>query len=212
MQIPKSLRIITWSFLILGGLGFGYEIISGSKEGDTQFLSNLTNLAIIITLIVLIYYVYYTYLIAKEAWTPCASFFLSADGPSDISTELINHSKIGLRCWCKINPKIAGKKVKLGGYYGGKCLKHLQPLASSTKSSFRIQEDILDKAEARETMSDMKEKTRDRKQKTNDTNKEEQLTFDVEFWYKTINGDERYDSPPQKYHYDFTHGTVILDG
>jgi len=49
------------------------------------------------------------------------------------------------------------------------------------------------------------------KQNPSGMSKEKQLTFDVKFKYKTIDGDEEYSSPPQKYYYDFTRDTLVFD-
>jgi len=206
MKIPTWLWIFTRVFVILWILGFGFDFYNDVKKDEVQFLSQLSNLAVLVTLIALLYYVYYTYLLARDVWAPSASFLLLPPAQprvNDIPTELHSYCKRGLLCWCNIHPKVDGVEVKFNGYYGGEYPMSLQPLDSITGSRFKLEEDIL---------TEVKRNIPCMVQNANSENKENQLTFDVEFWYKTIDDDEIFKNPRQKYHYDFKRETLIFDG
>jgi hypothetical protein len=76
-------------------------------------LGDIANFALILTLAAVLVYVYYTYLLAKDAWTPSASFVLEAyaDDPYHFAFLIWNHSKVSLNYWCNLNATIYGQAV-----------------------------------------------------------------------------------------------------
>lgn len=108
MKLPKGLWTLILVLAILGFVGFGFRLFS-----NYQILGDIANFALILTLAAVLVYVYYTYLLAKDAWTPSASFALEAypNDPYHFAFLIRNHSKVSLKCWCNLNSTVYGQVV-----------------------------------------------------------------------------------------------------
>jgi len=196
-KMPKWLFLFVLSLVVLGCIGVGFKLFT-----DNEILSDIANFSLILTLAAVLVYVYYTYLIAKEAWTPSASFSLVAD-PRDkyhVIFILNNHSKLSLNCWCNLNTIVEGEKVSLGGFYSGESSFDLQPFGSAN-GHFYIK-DIL--AKANKTIEEMNRKI------SPDTIKK-LLYMNIEFWYNSIGSRHFVRNPRQPHYFNFSAGVMVAD-
>jgi hypothetical protein len=198
MKIPRWLLAIIILIIFLGFTGFFVEFFS-----EYRFLSSISSLALILTLAVVSIYAYYTYLLAKDAWTPSASFMLKQfeDDPYHFHFIIKNNSKVSLSCWCDLNIKVFNKEVSLGGFYGGQSSFDLQPYGIGL-GHFNIR-DILTKENF---------KLEDMKRIIKDSDVKEALYFDIEFWYYPIDNKELLvRNPNQPHYFDFSKDIIVTD-
>lgn len=197
MNLPKWLLIIIFVLVILGLAGLCLRIFS-----ECQILGDIANFALILTFAAVLVYVYCTYLLAKDAWTPSASFALKAypNDPYHFAFLIQNHSKISLNCWCNLNATIYGQTVSLGGFYSGQSSFDLQPFGSGN-GHFDIR-DILVKANC--NLQDMK-------QSAEPSNLKKQLYLNIEFWYSPIGVYKVTRNPFQPHYFDFTRDVIVAD-
>jgi hypothetical protein len=170
--------------------------------GEEQILGDVADVALVLTLAALLVYVYCTYALAKDAWTPSASFAL-APYPDDcyhFAFLIHNHSKFPLKCWCNLNATVNGRPVSLEGFYGGKSSFDLQPFGGGS-GHFDVR-DILAKAGA-----DLDEMKRE----APSGNAKQQLYLNIEFWYAP--GDPRAitRNPRQPHYFDFECSQMVAD-
>jgi hypothetical protein len=94
-------------------------LVMAAFDAQTRSLQLLSGFVGIITLAVLLAYVYYTYELASEAWTPSASLVFQPvpKNPNHFFCIVTNHSKRSVQCWCRLNAKVYGQDVSLGGFY-----------------------------------------------------------------------------------------------
>jgi len=197
MKAPVWLKV-TIGFLVLAGFaGFVCSI-----RAQSEVLKRLADLTLVLTLAVLILYSYYTYLIARDTWTPSASFAIVPldDSPYHFAFVIRNHSKLSLCCWCKLNATVYGQPVPLDGFYGGKTSFDVQPFGISN-GHFDTQGDIL--ARVNRTLEEMKEKARG-------TETKRQLYLDIEFWYHSYGSTHsEVHNPKQPHYFDFARNRMI---
>lgn len=197
MKLPKPLLTIIILLVILSFAGLFIEIFSVFK-----ILEQFANFALILTLAAILIYVYYTYLIAKDAWTPHASFVLMPY-PSDLhhfAFLIQNHSKVSLKCWCNLNATVNGQDVFLDGFYNGQSSFDLQPFGAAN-GHFAIQ-DILTKANLNIQVM---------KKKATSDNLKKQLYLNIDFWYSADNNDKKIHNSNQPYYFDFARDVIVLD-
>ena len=201
MNLPKWLWAIIIILLLLGVVGLvgsGFKIFI-----EYQILENIVNFSLVLTLVAVLFYVYYTYTLAKEAWTPSASFTLikaRPDDPYHFIFLLRNHSKFSLECWCNLNAAVDGQAVSLGGFYSGQSSFDLQPFGISN-GHFDIRE-ILAKANC--DLQGVKKNTKH-------NNIKKQLYLNIEFWYNPIGTDKKNHNPLQPHYFDFTNDVLVAD-
>lgn len=197
MKFPKWLWTLIFTLVILGFVGLGLRLFGGC-----QLLGDIANFSLVLTLAAILVYVYYTYMLAKDAWTPSASFELIP--LSNDSYHLIflirNHSKISLRCWGNLNATVYGNPVFLGGFYSGQSSFDLQPFGSG-RGHFDIR-DILSRAN--HTLEEMRERA-------GSDNPREQLYLNIEFWYSPIGTDMVIRNPRQPHYIDFARDIIVVD-
>ena len=196
-MLPKWVKILMF-FLI--GLSFTSIIIKIFFNID--YLNDISNFSLILSLAALIAYAYFNYLIAKDAYTPSASFALQPyiNDPYHFAFILQNHSKVSLNCWCKLNPTVYGQNIDLDKFYGAKTSFDLQPFGNAM-GHFDIR-DILTRANR--TLEELQEKY------TNSDVKK-QLYFDIEFWYNTVGFDYKVTNPKQPHYFDFKRNRLVAD-
>jgi hypothetical protein len=196
-MLPWQLKVIISLLIVLGVIGLILRLFFGCT-----ILKDIADFGLILTLVALLAYVYYTYLLAKDAWTPSASFALKPypNTPHHIAFILQNHSKQSLHCWCNLNATVYGQNVSLGGFYSGQTSFDLQPFGGGI-GHFYIG-DILSKASL--TLANMK-------QTANTNNIKEQLYLNIEFWYKAVSVNVEIRNPHQPHYFDFTHDVMITD-
>lgn len=171
--------------------------------GCSSLLGQIADLALVLTLAALVVYCYYTYLIAKDASTPSAAFSLVKlqDSPYHFAFLIHNHSKLSLRCWCRLNPTVYGQQVMLGGFYGGETSFDIQPYGT-VNGHFNLAMDILSKVGR--TPDEMKEKaTR--------SDVKQQLYLDIEFWYQPYGSSHIVRNPKQPHYFDFARDVLVTD-
>ena len=199
MKIPKGLWAVIIILFISSFVGLGFRIF-----GRYQILGDIANFSLVLTLVAVLFYVYYTYMLAKEAWTPSASFTLKPY-PKDkyhFAFFIQNHSKVSLNCWCKLNPTVNGKAISLKGFYGGESSFDVQPLVV-VMGHFHIKDDILSQAGY-----DLKSI----KQETNDSNIKKQLYLKIDFWYNPAGKEkETYKNSRQPHYFDFNSDSLVAD-
>lgn len=197
MKLPKWLRTIIFGLVISGFVGLGFEFFS-----KYQILNKIASLALVLTLAAILVYVYYTYLIAKDAWTPSASFALKAypNDPYSFAFILQNHSKVSLNCWCNLNATVYGQTVSLDGFYSSQSSYDLQPFGCAI-GHFGIR-DIL--ARANRDLNRMKQIA-----KPSDTKK--QLYLNIDFWYNPVDVDLATHNPRQPHYFDFARDKLVAD-
>lgn len=197
MELPKWLWTLILVLVILGFVGLGLRLFSGY-----QILGDIANFALILTLAAVLVYVYYTYLLAKDAWTPSASFALEAypDDPYHFAFLIWNHSKVSLNCWCNLNAAVYGQVVSLRGFYGGQSSFDLQPFGRAN-GHFHIK-DIL--ARANRNLQEMQ-------QSAGVSNPKGQLYLNIEFWYRPVGGNIVIRNPRQPYYFDFQREIMVAD-
>jgi len=197
VNIPRWLWIIIISLVIIGVFGVIFNNINTNCQ-----IRELDYLALILTLIAIIVYVYYTYLIAKDAWTPCASFVLQQkeDDKYHLYFLIQNHSEFSLNCWCKLNAKIYEQSVEIGGFYSGKSSFDIQPYGHA-QGHFDLR-----------TLIEKSNKTLDElKSSASPTNNRQQLHFNIEFWYNPIGSKKITCNVRQPYFFDFTNDSLSVD-
>ena len=197
MNLPKWLWAIIIVSFISGLVGLGFRIFS-----ECLILEDIASLALIFTLVVVAIYVYYTYMIAKDAWTPSASFVLEVypGDPYHFAFFLQNHSKVSLKCWCNLNITVYGKNVSLGGFYSGETSFDLQPFGPA-HGHFSIKDILI------QTNYDLQSM----KQKASPDNLKKQLCLNIDFWYSPVNEDRKIYNPRQPYYFDFARDVIVLD-
>lgn len=196
-KIPRWLKLLFTFFLLLAIIS-----LFDSPFGKYNIPFQLTDFALILTLAILIIYTYFTYSIAKEAWTPSASFALeqTRDDLYHFRFILKNHSKVPLECWCKLNASIYGKSVSIGGFYNGESSFDLQPFAQS--SGYFGLSKIIKKANLN---------IEDLEKKANDENYKKQLYLDIEFWYNPKGSGNVIENPKQPHFFDFRRKIMVAD-
>jgi hypothetical protein len=126
MKTPKRITILAIVVLLFG--------VGGSIRYTA--LTNYLEVGLIIstiTLVTVMLYVYYTYLIAKDAWTPTASFYFRQydNDPQHIQYVMTNHSKLTLKTSGELTVNIGNKTFKWNGYYAKEKPWILQPLMTA---------------------------------------------------------------------------------
>ena len=205
MKIPKWLLIIIIILLLIGFAGLIIPNLSFLNECTiTEILNSegVASFSLILTLVAILFYVYFTYMLAKDTWTPSASFALEVDpkDPYHFTFYLRNHSKISISCWCNLNAIVEGKPISLGGFYGGESPFELQPF-SIGRGHFFIK-DILTKENCN---------LQSIKKRTNSSNIKEQLYLKIDFWYTQIGANKKIHNPIQPYYFDFKKDVIVLD-
>lgn len=197
-MIPWWLK--TWVLVLLALTVGGLAV---PPACGSSFLGTIADAALIITLAVLSVYTYFTYVLARDASAVSASFALVPlpDDPYHFAFQLRNHGKTPLRCWCKLNPKVYGQIVVLGGFYGGQTSVDLQPFAVAN-GFFHVDRDIL--AKVGRTMEEMKTRA-------SAVSPREQLYLDIEFWYEPYGGRQITRNPNQPHYIDFSHDALVAD-
>lgn len=197
MKLPKWLWGLIFLLVILALVGLAVRLFF-----ECQILGDIANFALVLTLAAVLVYVYYTYLLAKDVWTPSASFALKpySNDPYHFAFLIQNHSKVSLKCWCNLNATVDGQSVSLGGFYSGQSSFDLQPFGGGN-GHFDIQ-DIL--AKANRNLQEMK-------QMAGSNNPKEQLYLNIEFWYSPIGADIVIRNPRQPHYFDFTRGVIVAD-
>ena len=202
MNIPKWFWIIIVILLLLGIGGFAFSFTELSSR--FEILEKVGNLSLVLTLVAVLFYVYYTYKLAKEAWTPSASFILKPfpNNKYHFAFLIQNHSKIPLNCWCKLNATVNGKTISLEGFYGGQSSFDVQPL-TTVMGHFNIEDNIL-KPGGYDLQSI--------KHDTDKKNFKNQLYLDIDFWYNPIGKTkEIHRNPKQPHYFDFKSDLLIAD-
>ena len=198
MKLPFWLKALVAFLALVGFIGF-----VGAVCNQSNFLKSVADLALVLTLAALIVYSYYTYLIAKEAWTPSASFALVQvpGNPYHFLFLIQNHSKASLRCWCRLNPSVYGQQVKLSDFYGGETSFDVQPFGVAN-GHFDVVTDIL--AKVGRTPDEMK-------QKLAATDIKRQLYLDIEFWYQPYVSSQTYRNVRQPHYFDFGSDALVAN-
>ena len=194
----KLTYAVFFAICVAGFVGIFLRAVTGCN-----ILADMANVALILTLATLALYTFYTYKIAKEAWTPVASFNMEPNTvfPYIVYFQIRNHSKFPLECWCNINPSICGQSVQMEGFYGEKSSWTLVPFGAGT-GHFEIPK-ILEKVG--KTVHDMK-------QMAGIDDVKEQLSFKVAFYYYPVGKKmEKISYPVQPYYFDFVHDALVLD-
>ena len=197
MKPPKWLWTLIITLVVLDFIGLGLNFFS-----EHRVLGDIANFSLVLTLAMLLVYAYYTYLLAKEAWTPSASFALKTDpnNPYHFAFLIKSYSKVSLECWCNLNPTVYGQAVSLAGFYGGQSSFDLQPFGT-VNGVFCI-EDILSKTNR--TLKEMDEMA-------GSGHGKEQLYLDIEFWYNPIGTNSVTRNPRQPHYFDFTRRVIVAD-
>ena len=197
MTSPTWLRIIV-AVLILFGVGAAFLSIWWGPLP----LHAAGNLAVVLSLAVLIVYAYHTFLLARDAWTPSASFVLRAlpNDPYHFAFLLQNHSKLSLNCWCNLNATIYGQPVASDGFYGGKSSFDLQPFGSAM-GHFNVR-DLL--AKSNRTIEEM------RANASVDSTRQ-QLRLNIDFWYNPVGVTTPTHNVPQPHYFDFRNEVIVAD-
>ena len=198
MKHPKWLLILIFALVILAFVGAGFTLFSGHRP-----LGEIANFALVLTLGAILAYVYYTYLLAKDAWTPSASFALKAypNDPYHFSFQIQNHSKVSLNCWCNLNATVYGQSISLGGFYSGQSSFDLQPFGGGN-GHFDIR-DIL--VTANRTLDDMK-------QGAGADDPKKQLYLNIECWFNPVGRKSSMTRNPRQPHYfDFKRDIMVTD-
>jgi len=199
MQLGKTSVISLVVLILIAGV---VGLIIPLFCGNSSFLQVIANAALVFTLAILILYTYYTYLIAREAWTPSASFALKPypGTPYHFAFILQNHSKLSLNCWCNLNATVDGLPVSLGGFYSGESSFDLQPFGGGN-GHFDIN-DIISKA---------KRSLQEMEQNAANSNQKEQLYLNIEFWYNPVGSSEIVRNPRQPHYFSFVHKVIVAD-
>lgn len=197
MKLPKWLFILILVLVMLGFVGLGLSLFSRCR-----ILGDIANFALVLTLAAVLVYIYYTYLLAKDAWTPSASFALKAypSDPYHFALLVQNHSKVSLNCWCNLNATVYGQAVSLGGFYSGQSSFDLQPYGGGN-GHFDIR-DIL--AKANRSLEEMK-------RLAGSSNPKEQLYLNIDFWYNPAGANIVIRNPRQPHYFDFTRDVMVTD-
>ncbi len=208
MGIPIWLLVLILLFVI-GGM-WGFVSALGGPSGlvavitapGSNILQHVANLAIVLTLAAVLVYVYYTYLLAKEAWTPSAAFALQRypDEPYHFALILSNHSKLSLHCWCRLNAKVYGQLVSLGGFYDAEHSFDVQPFGAAM-GHFKIA-DLL--AKANRTIEAMR-------QETPTSGMKDRLYLNIDFWYTPVGSKKETRNPRQPHYFDFNRDVMVAD-
>ena len=197
MKIPWYLWCIICILLV-----FCILLFVQSKFICVTLPEEINEIAVLLTLIAVIIYVYYTYILAKDTWTPSASFLLKPypQAPYHFLFLIQNHSKLPLNCCCKLNARVMGQQVELGKFYSGESSFDLQPFGAA-HGHFDIK-DIINKAN--KTLAEMKKLalTCDIK---------EPLYLDIEFWYNPIGTKKVTQNPKQPHYFDFKRDILVMD-
>ena len=192
-MLPKWLKVLLVFLLVLSIVSVAIKIICNI---------DISVFALFLSLAALIVYAYYTYLIAKDAYTPSASFAIQPyiNDPFHFAFILQNHSKVSLNCWCKLNPTVYNQQIDLDKFYGGKTSFDLQPFGNAM-GHFDIR-DILAKSER--ALEEMQSKY-----KKEDVKK--QLYLNIEFWYNPVGVNNKFENPKQPHFFDFKRNLIVAD-
>ena len=121
-------------------LAVGVLVVSAAGTFYLEFstehvLRNLADAAMILTLAAILVYVYYNGLLARVAWEPSASYHLQpVDGDAHaLRFAIQNHSKVGLRCRCKITATVFSQPVVVHGFYSGTQPWEIQPFRNVSR-------------------------------------------------------------------------------
>lgn len=198
MKVPLWLTSLVTLLVLLGALSFICAL-----RAQSNLLDHVADFALVLTLAALIIYSYYTYLIAKDAWTPSASFaIVQVPGSHHHFLFLIqNHSKMSLRCWCRLNPSVYGQQVELDAFYGGQTSFDVQPFGTA-QGHFDLATDILTKVGR--TPQEMR-------QKVAPADIKRQLYLDIEFWYQPYGSSQVYKNVKQPHYFDFSSELLVAD-
>jgi hypothetical protein len=196
MKLPRWLLASAFILFIAAFVGLVLKIFF-----KCQILSDIGDMALLLTLVVVMIYAYYTYLLAKDAWSPSASFSLHTEQGDlgHVFFVIQNFSKLSIKCWCRLNPRVCGNSVQMEGFYGGYSSFDLQPFGGGN-GHFRIK-DILDKASI--NLEDIK--------KRKVSHPRERLYFGIDFWYKPVGSDFITNNPRQPFYYDFDAEGLVAD-
>ena len=190
-----------WLVIILVALGASISFFAKGFH-KAEVLDNIGALALAFTLIVVSIYTYYTYVLAKDAFTPSASFGLKeyTNDPYQITFTLQNHSKVSLNCWCELNASVVGQPVALGGFYHGESSIDLQPFRGM-QGHFDMR-DILAKANY---------SVQEIQLKVGQSDPKELLYLNIEFWYNPVGSNSITRNPPQPRFFDFGQKKFVVD-
>lgn len=199
MATPRWLKMVLILLVILAFVTLGVPFLPAAYS---SFRDALTGFATVLTLAALLAYVYFTYVLAEIASTPSATLnlFSLQDNPNLVVSNLVNHSKVSLECWCNINATIYGKTLDETGFYGGKSPWLIQPL-DSWHGNFPIT-DIL---------KQVGQTTQALEKNATDENYRTQLRFKVDFWYLHSETKYRSQNVSIPYYYDFRRKILVGD-
>ncbi len=198
MKLPWWLKILILALAMLALVGGVFTLFSGYRP-----LGEIANFALVLTLGAILLYVYYTYLLAKDAWTPSASFALEPypKDPLHFAFVIQNHSKVSLNCWCNLNATVYGRSISLGGFYSGDSSFDVQPFGRAM-GHFHLG-DILDRAGR--TLVEMRESAQS-------SDPKQQLYLNIDFWFNPVSSKSSITRNPRQPHYfDFTRGIMVAD-
>ncbi|MFH0951802.1 MAG: hypothetical protein V1838_01285 [Patescibacteria group bacterium] len=194
MKMPKIFLALIIILLIISIIFIALQ--NDFIEGvPFDLKANVSDFFLILTFIALLIYAYYTYLIAKDAWSPSASFYFQPHLGNQYYYDffITNHSKLSLQCWCKLNATLNNQIINLGGFYSGESSFDVQPFAK-VKGHFAIKY-FLDKTSF--TFDELEKIDNYRDLKNG-------LHLNIEFWYNPIqNKKDKIKNPSQPYFYDF---------
>lgn len=196
-MLPKWIKVLIVFLIVLSIVSVAIKIIC-----NIDYLSDISDFALILSLVALIAYAYYNYLIAKDAYTPSASFAIQPykNDPFHFAFILQNHSKVSLNCWCKLNPTVYDQRIDLDKFYGGKTSFDLQPYGNAM-GHFDIR-DILTKS---------KRPLEEIQSKYTKEDVKKQLYFNIEFWYNPVGVNNKFENPKQPHFFDFKRNIIVAD-
>ncbi len=93
--------------------------ITLASIGRSDMTATIGSIALTVTLLVVTLYTHYTGIYAREAAFPSVSFWVDSPASFKFQFWIENHSKVPVRCWCKLNPSYDGTSLRLPGFYDG---------------------------------------------------------------------------------------------
>lgn len=170
-------------------------------SGMSGVVQTIANVALIATLGAVIAYVEYTRRIAEQPWLPSAGFALSMQGPSVVRFDLVNHCRLDLECWCRLNASVYGESVTVPGFYAGESSFRLQPYGAG-HGHFEIIKDIV--MQSKVTGSDL-DADKD------SANAKRKIRLNVEFWYHGPGGSPVGRNQTMPYYLDWERKVLVSD-
>ena len=196
MKLPLLLKIFLATVILALVIGTFLRFAYGMS-----MLKDISDISLILTFIVLVLYTHYTYLIAKEAWSPCASFAITQfpNQPFHIKFIIFNNGKLSLNCWCKLNLTIDDKHIEIEGFYGGHNSFNVQPYMTMQGHL-----DLKEYLNNRNIIFNLEDILK------NGLNK--RIRLNVDFWYNQIGNEKNVvRNGPQPYYFDQSTKEIVSD-